>query len=140
MIIVVDSGIWISAIEFGGIPAKALELLIELDDLAMCAEIEEEVLRILREKFRRDPNAIRERMSPFWNGALRLSISGEVRGVSRDAKDDFILECARNARADLLISGDNDLLSLKEYAETRIITARQYLDMSSERQQWPQTH
>jgi len=140
LIIVVDSGIWISAIEFGGTPAKALEVLIELDDLAVCAEIEEEVLRILREKFRRDPNAIRERMSSFWSSALRISIKGEVRGISRDAKDDFILECARNARADLLISGDNDLLSLKEYAETRIITARQYLDMSSERQQWPQTH
>lgn len=134
MIIVVDSGIWISAIEFGGTPAKALELMVELDDLAICPEIEGEVLRILWEKFGRAPNTIRDRMSPFWSAALRISITGELRGVSRDPKDDFVIECARNAQADLLISGDNDLLSLKSYAGTRIISARHYLDLSRKRQ------
>lgn len=49
MIVVVDSGIWISALEFGGTPAAALERLFLVDDLAFCSEIEEEVLRVLHE-------------------------------------------------------------------------------------------
>jgi hypothetical protein len=49
VIVVVDSGIWISAIEFGGMPAAALERLFLIDDLAICSEIEEEVLRVLHD-------------------------------------------------------------------------------------------
>lgn len=127
MIVVIDSGIWISAIEFGGTPAKALELVAQADDLALCSEIEEEVLRILRGKFSRNPNTIRDRMAPFWDSAIRVELTGEVQGISRDPKDDFVIECAVKARASILISGDNDLLSLKSYAKTRILTARQYL-------------
>ena len=35
--------------------------------------------------------------------------------VCRDEKDNKFLECAKSAKADYLISGDEDLLSLKEY-------------------------
>jgi hypothetical protein len=54
VIVVVDSGIWISAIEFGGTPAVALERLFLIDDLAICSDIEDEVLRVLHDKFGRD--------------------------------------------------------------------------------------
>jgi len=54
VIVVVDSGIWISAIEFGGTPAAALEYLLQVDDLAICAEIENEILRVLHDKFGRN--------------------------------------------------------------------------------------
>lgn len=33
--------------------------------------------------------------------------------VSRDADDDAVLACALAARADLIVSGDDDLLTLK---------------------------
>lgn len=36
------------------------------------------------------------------------------RTFSRDPDDDHVIACALAARADFLISGDNDLLSLKE--------------------------
>ena len=39
MIVVVDSEIWISAIEFGGTPAIALERMFLIDDLAICSDI-----------------------------------------------------------------------------------------------------
>jgi uncharacterized protein len=127
LIVVVDSGIWISAIEFGGIPARAIEVVAEVDNLAICTEIEEEVLRILATKFGRSASDIRNRMTPIWESAIRVDLPGSLHGISRDPNDDFVIECAVQAKADILISGDQDLLTLKSYGAIRILTARQYM-------------
>ncbi len=41
--------------------------------------------------------------------------------VCRDAKDNKFLECAINAKADYIVSGDMDLLSLKSYKNIKIV-------------------
>ena len=41
--------------------------------------------------------------------------------ICRDEKDNKFLECAESAKADYIISGDEDLLSLKEYKGIPII-------------------
>lgn len=45
--------------------------------------------------------------------------------VSRDADDDAVLACALAARADLIVSGDDDLLVLKSFNGIPILTAAQ---------------
>jgi predicted nucleic acid-binding protein len=45
--------------------------------------------------------------------------------VSRDADDDAVLACALAARADLVVSGDDDLLSLKSFNGILIVTVAQ---------------
>lgn len=49
--------------------------------------------------------------------------------VVRDPDDDKILECAVEARADLIVAFDKDLLALKEYKGIKIVhpTMLQYL-------------
>ena len=68
--------------------------------------------------------------------ALDVAIKRSVRcqlqhnvHVCRDPKDNMFLECAALARADVLVTGDNDLLSLAKYRETDIVTPAQYLDL-----------
>jgi putative PIN family toxin of toxin-antitoxin system len=46
----------------------------------------------------------------------------KVLPICRDAKEDFLLALAKAAKADLLITGDDDLLVLKKYGRTRIVT------------------
>ncbi|HUY53217.1 MAG TPA: putative toxin-antitoxin system toxin component, PIN family, partial [Candidatus Dormibacteraeota bacterium] len=41
--------------------------------------------------------------------------------ITRDPDDNKILECALEAKADLIISADKDLLSLKEWRGIKII-------------------
>ena len=48
--------------------------------------------------------------------------------VCRDEKDNKFLECADRAKADYIVSGDEDLLYLKEFNGTRIITAKEFLE------------
>jgi uncharacterized protein len=121
--------LWISALEFGGTPAAALERLFLVDDLATCSEIEEEVVRVLHEKFGRDRRLIQETLSPLLSQAVLVKVTGEVHGVCRDPNDDYILECAMKAGAQLIIAGDKDLLALNGYQSIRIVTCRQYLDL-----------
>jgi len=57
---------------------------------------------------------------------IRVKLRGTVKEC-RDPGDDMFLECAALAKADLLIAGDKDLLTLGEYKGTRIITPSEYL-------------
>jgi putative PIN family toxin of toxin-antitoxin system len=45
--------------------------------------------------------------------------------VLRDPDDDAVLACALAAQADLIVSGDADLLDLKQFQGIRIVTAAQ---------------
>ena len=49
--------------------------------------------------------------------------------VCRDPKDDHILAAALAAQADIVVSGDDDLLSLGTYEGIRILSVRTFLDM-----------
>jgi len=51
VIVVFDSGIWVSAMEFGGTPLEAVIRAIAQDRFAVCDQIEEEVVRALTRKF-----------------------------------------------------------------------------------------
>lgn len=49
-------------------------------------------------------------------------------GAGRDIKDDKFLACASEGKVDYLITGDKDLLVLREYEEIKILTPRQFLE------------
>ena len=54
------------------------------------------------------------------------AISGQV---SRDSDDDAILACAIAAKAQYLVTGDNDLLVLDRYDDVQILTVAAFLDL-----------
>ena len=54
-----------------------------------------------------------------------------VEQVGRDIKDDKFLACAIEAKADYLITGDEDLLVLKDYGGIKIMTPREFLGVLS---------
>lgn len=68
--------------------------------------------------------------------AMTLAEAGELVEVeaksptplSRDPKDDYLLLMAKKGKADLLITGDDDLLSMGSYGRTRIMSARTFTD------------
>jgi len=58
--------------------------------------------------------------------SIRVRIHGTVK-VCRDPDDDKILECAEPGNAEIVLTGDKDLLSLGAYKRTKIITPAEYL-------------
>lgn len=49
--------------------------------------------------------------------------------VCRDREDNKFLECAEHAKADYLVTGDNDLLKLKKHKKTKIIKTNEILKL-----------
>jgi len=49
--------------------------------------------------------------------------------VSRDPDDDKYIAAALEGRADFIVAGDSDLLSITEYEKIRIVRPRAFLDL-----------
>ena len=50
----------------------------------------------------------------------------------RDPRDDKFLEVAVNGMADLIVTGDDDLLVLDPFGLTRILTPRQVIELKND--------
>ncbi len=74
-------------------------------------------------------------VSQHARDALLIRLTGLIELVdvvdqiraSRDPKDDKFLEAAVNGRANVVVSGDRDLLDLNPFREIQILTPRDYL-------------
>jgi putative PIN family toxin of toxin-antitoxin system len=49
--------------------------------------------------------------------------------ICRDKKDNFLLALAKDAGADYLVSNDGDLLTIKKFETTEIVTLPQFLEI-----------
>jgi putative PIN family toxin of toxin-antitoxin system len=125
---VVDSTVWISALQFGGIPRRALDVATERQLLVCSDRIRAEIERNLVSKFGWDAARVRAEMFGYFGDTTDVMTPGLLRGVCRDPKDDAILECAVLAKATVIISGDRDLRVLHPYAGIEILSPREYID------------
>ncbi len=131
MIVVIDTNIWISALQFSrptAPPRKALEKAMRDDLIATCEEIEAEVLRTLTTRFDWPKAYAQNAIEAMLLKAIRVRLSGGIK-VCRDPHDDIFLDCAQTAGANLLVTGDKDLLVLGSYKQTRIVTSAEYLNL-----------
>ena len=128
--IVVDTNLLISGVLSNtSIPALALEKAITDGQLlASTATLREVIEKLLSSKF--DPYVSREKRDALL---LRLAPVIEIVTVvqivqaSRDAKDDKFLEVAVNGRADVIVTGDRDLLALNPFRGIAILTPADYV-------------
>jgi putative PIN family toxin of toxin-antitoxin system len=127
VIVVLDTNVWVSALQFGGTPELALKKAFTVDQIAISDFIEAEVLRVLTGKFRHGLPSAQILLDEFLRKAVRVKIHGGIAGICRDPKDDAVLETALVAKADLLIAGDKDLLILESFRGTAIVTPAAYL-------------
>lgn len=130
MRIVVDTNVLISAIiNTNSVPAQAVDRAFRDHVLLSSPETRDEIERVINKpRLRRfcTPQAL------AWFKALmdetqRIVISQTVTAC-RDPMDDKFLELALNGKADILISGDKDLLSMTAFKDTRIITPAEFLN------------
>jgi len=56
-----------------------------------------------------------------------VNLPDEVPRICRDPDDDWVIACAVAGEADFIVSGDRDLLDLRQVGDVPIISARQFL-------------
>ena len=129
MKVVFDTNILVSAVVFpGGRADEALRRIVEeRDELFLSNAILGELLGVLAKKFARDAETL-SRLALFLAGVATIVRPGRRLKVLRDAADNRILECAITARAEIIVTGDRELLRLRDYRGVRIITLRDYLE------------
>ena len=86
-----------------------------------------------REKFRKyfDQNQVDD-LIHFIQTTGKVYQINEVPTVCRDPKDDFLLELAKISNADFLVTGDKDLIDMRSFGETAIITVEILEDILNE--------
>jgi len=73
----------------------------------------------LRKYFR--TNALEEMLTVFEPYIDLVEVKAVVTAC-RDHKDNFLLALAKDGKADYLLTGDKDLLDIKKFGKTKIIT------------------
>jgi len=123
----------VSGLLWRGNPRRILDTardgIIELYTSPVLLEELEDVLR--REKFARRLAAANVTVQDLVSGYSALAIVIEAEPIEPvilvDPDDDAVLACALAADAEIIVSGDSDLLDLKEHKEIRILTATEFL-------------
>lgn len=101
--------------------------------LIVSESVVNEILEVLqrpevKSKFHPFPAMHYERVLDVIGEAEVVSLPA-LPAASRDPKDDKFLATARAANADYLITEEEGLLVVSEYEGTRIVTARDFLDI-----------
>jgi putative PIN family toxin of toxin-antitoxin system len=127
--LVADTTTVVSALLWHGAPHRLFEAL-QTEDVFLCASraLVAELAEILaRRKFARAVQASGKSVEALVADYQALTQLVQPRAlrrpVGRDPDDEAVIACAVAARADLIVSGDRDLLVLKAYRRIRIVNA-----------------
>lgn len=126
MKIVLDTNVLISGIFWGGSPRKVLSLWAENKiHLLVTRKILNEYLNVLHKIDSKGETAAKWGAFVLENSVI-LENKNLVQ-VCRDPEDNKFLNCSITGGANYLVSGDDDLLSLKIIRSTEILTPVQFL-------------
>ncbi len=126
--VVADTNVLVSAIQFGGKPKQLLDLAVDgRVDLALSEAILEETLRVLRNKFHRTSDEVKEIDKQLRVVGRIVTPTESITVVDADPSDDRILECAVAADAQAIVSGDKHLLALGSFRGIRIQRIGEFL-------------
>lgn len=128
-----DTNIIISGLLWRGNPRRILDAardgIIELFTSPLLLEELEDVLS--REKFAARLTAAEVTVQDLVSGYSALATVIEAEAIEPvilvDPDDDAVLACALAADAEVIVSGDRDLLGLKKHKDVRILTATELL-------------
>ena len=130
--IVFDTSTLVSAVlKPQSVPARALSWGWEVAEVVVSAETLEELRLVLdRERLDafRERDARRELFQLYQAMAVLLPVTEAV-VACRDPKDDKFLSLAVSAGAPLLVSSDDDLLTLGRYRGVTILRPRQFVEL-----------
>lgn len=126
MRVIVDANVAIAAAASRGLCEAILELCLEHHHLILCEGILEEIEKKLRIKIKVSPPVIAEYLKVLRNNAEILEPEKVQETICRDPDDLMILGLVAPGNADAIVTGDKDLLVIKEYKKARIMTPRSF--------------
>jgi putative PIN family toxin of toxin-antitoxin system len=131
---VLDSTVLISAFmaprglsdELLRLAAEGRYVLVLADEIVVESESKLLTGRNIRRKSQHSDNDVREYAEALRELAEMVLDLPVVRGVVRDPNDDMVIACALKGQADRTVTRDKDLLVLRSYQRTAIVTPEEF--------------
>tara|TARA_Y100000588_G_scaffold292029_1_gene311246 strand:+ start:1730 stop:2131 length:402 start_codon:yes stop_codon:yes gene_type:complete len=124
--VLLDTNVLVAAIAADGLCRNLVRVRIQTHTLIFSKRLAREFEKTMREKFGLDANdlpvwtLLKERMEWVQPRAL-------AEPVCRDADDDWVLATAEAGKAEVIVTGDQDLQVLKEHEGVQIMSPRDFL-------------
>ena len=131
MRVVLDTNVIVSGMNFPGNERMVLELALRgRFELYLSCFILEELTRVLRRKFGWGEDRVTEARRTLEKAAIVIEPQRLSDVIDANEADNRILECAMEASADYLVTGDRrHLLPLGEHQGIRILNAPRFLSV-----------
>jgi len=127
---VFDTNILFSATGWRGNPFQCVELARAGEFRAFtCPELMEELAEKLGTRLHFSADQVAESLADYLGFLRVIQIPKTLAAVCRDPDDNMVLECALEGHAQYIVSGDKDLLELKEFRDIRIVRAAEFLNL-----------
>ena len=129
MKIVIDTNVFISAVFFGGLPLKVLQTVIAKQNEAYISpEIWDEYNDVIERMTRKYPSRLKQQLIDEAFKLFKVVIPSSEITICRDPDDDKFISCAIDAECRYIVSGDDDLLSIKSVEDILICTPSEFLN------------
>jgi putative PIN family toxin of toxin-antitoxin system len=121
-----DTNVIVSAVTTRGLCADVFRATLATHELVTCPQVLQEVRRILSMKFGAPEPLIAEYLELIGQEAI-MAESQDLPGLFIQDQDDVaIVAAAIVAQAEVLVTGDHELQSLKKVGKVRVISPRAF--------------
>ena len=129
MRIIIDTNIVISGAFFNGLPKTILKSVAdEKFDVFISDEILKEYHKSVNEMLEKDKYHLNFALFEAFMKSIKMIESKSNVKICRDPDDDKFINCAIDAKAIYIVSGDKDLLTIGQYEDIEILTAKEFYD------------
>jgi len=126
MRVLLDTNVILSAVTTRGLCADVFRAVLAAHELVTCPRVLQEVRRILSMKFSVPEQLIAEYLELIGQDAI-VAESEDLPDLPIQDRDDAeIVAAAISAQAEVLVTGDHELQSLKSIGKVRIISPRAF--------------
>lgn len=127
MRIVCDTNVLVAALVAEGLCRDIVKRRLDAHDLFASQGLLDELVETLRGKFGVEPRDI-PFLKAYQERAVLVKAEKLKRPVCRDPDDDLVLATAVAAKADCILTADDDLLVLGSYSGIEIFSPRAFVD------------
>ncbi len=127
--VVIDTNVFVSALNFAGRPNEVLELFMKGEiEVSISPFILTELERILRERFEWRAEQIQRVLNRIKAKTILVHPKAKISAIKEKDDDNRILECAVEAKVEYLVSGDRKhLLPLRDYQGVKILSPAEFM-------------
>ena len=133
MKVILDTNVLIAAFATQGLCHSVFEACIDQHEILISEQILGELVLNMERKLKVPSSVVGDTVQFLRDHSSLHKVGKLSKRISRDASDDHVLSLADGAKADYIITGDQDLLILKKYGKIPIILPRAFWEILRKR-------